>query len=68
MEKTLNVEGMMCQHCVSHVKNALEGIDGVAAADVNLDEKRATVTLDKDVANDALVGAVVEAGYEAVVR
>lgn len=68
MEKTLNVEGMMCQHCVAHVKNALEGIDGVTAADVNLDEKRATVSLAQDVADDTLVGAVVDAGYEATVR
>ena len=24
MEKTIKVEGMMCQHCVAHVKKALE--------------------------------------------
>ena len=27
MTKTLNVTGMMCQHCVAHVKKALEGVD-----------------------------------------
>ena len=67
MEKTLDVEGMMCQHCVAHVKKALEGVAGVTAADVDLDEKRATVTLSADVDDAALVAAVVDAGYEAKV-
>ncbi len=65
MEKTLHVEGMMCQHCVAHVKKALEGVAGVASADVDLDGKKATVQLAEDVADAALVDAVVDAGYEA---
>ena len=44
MEKiTLKIEGMMCQHCVSHVKKALEGVKGVAVVSVDLDTKTATV-------------------------
>lgn len=65
MEKTVYVEGMMCQHCVAHVKKALEGIAGVVSADVDLDGKKATVELSEDVADAALVDAVVDAGYEA---
>ena len=65
MEKTLSVEGMMCQHCVAHVKKALEGIDGVEAAEVDLDAGTATAKLSADVADDALIAAVVDAGYEA---
>lgn len=68
MEKTLDVEGMMCEHCVAHVKKALEGVAGVEAADVNLDAKAATVTLAQDVDDSALVAAIVDAGYEAKVR
>lgn len=64
MEKTIGVEGMMCQHCVAHVKKALEGVEGVVVAEVDLDGKRATVSLSKDVADDVLAAAVVEAGYE----
>ena len=67
MEKTLHVEGMMCQHCVAHVKKALEGVAGVISADVDLDGKKATVELAEDVADAALVDAVVDAGYEAEV-
>lgn len=65
MEKTLSVEGMMCQHCVAHVKKALEGIDGVEAAEVDLDAGTAMARLSADVADDALIAAVVDAGYEA---
>lgn len=63
MKKVLNVEGMMCPHCVAHVKKALEAIDGVSA-DVSLENKQATVTLSKEVSDDVLADAVVNAGYE----
>ena len=65
MEKALHVEGMMCVRCVAHVKKALEAVEGVAAADVDLDAKRAVVSLDADVPDEVLVSAVVEEGYEA---
>ncbi len=66
MKKVLKVEGMSCNHCVMHVKNALLAVDGVADAQVDLDAKTATVSLDKQVADDLLTAAVVDAGYEVV--
>ena len=67
MTKTLNVTGMMCQHCVAHVKKALEGVDGVSAVDVNLEAGTATVEAADSVTDEDLVAAVVDAGYEAAV-
>lgn len=67
MEKKLSVEGMMCQHCVAHVKKALEGVEGVEEAVVDLDSNSATAKLSADVADQALVNAIVDAGYEAKV-
>ena len=64
MEKKLTVEGMMCQHCVAHVKKALEGVEGVSEAVVDLDAGTAVAKLTADVADDALTAAVVDAGYE----
>ena len=64
MKKILSVEGMMCMHCVKHVTDALAAVDGVSSVDVNLKKKRATVVLERDVADEALVSAVVAAGYE----
>ena len=68
MEKILKVEGMSCNHCVASVKKALEGIDGVREADVSLEDKSARVELDKDLADEALVKAVEDAGYSAKIE
>ena len=67
MTRTLNVTGMMCQHCVAHVTKALEGVAGVSSVSVSLEDGTATVEAAEDVSNEALVAAVVDAGYEAEV-
>ena len=64
MTKTMNIQGMMCPHCVAHVKKALTAIPGVEA-DVQLDNKCAVITLAQPVEDAVLVKAVVDAGYEA---
>lgn len=66
MEKTLQVKGMMCQHCVAHVKKALEGVEGVQEAIVDLDAEKAVAKLTKDVSDDVLSAAIAEAGYDVV--
>lgn len=63
MEKTLKIEGMMCEHCEARVKKTLESIDGVISADVKHKENRATVTLSHDVSYETLKNAVEEQGY-----
>lgn len=63
MKKTLKIEGMMCQHCQSHVDKALNGIDGVTAT-VNLEAGTAEVECDACVTDEMLKAAVQEAGYE----
>jgi len=64
-KKILTVTGMSCDHCVNHVKTALEGIDGVADADVSLDDARATVTAQESVSDITLTEAVKASGYDA---
>lgn len=68
MEKILNVEGMSCNHCVASVRKALEDLDGVREADVSLDDKKARVELDKDLADEVLVKAVEDAGFSAKIE
>ena len=63
MEKTIDIEGMSCAHCVKHVTEALNAIDGVKA-EVSLENKNAKVSLLKEVSDDVLKEAVVKAGYE----
>ena len=64
MTKILKIEGMMCVRCVAHVEKALSSIAGVSKVDVILKKKKAIVELTKDVADETLVAAVTEAGYE----
>ena len=64
-EKKLNVEGMMCEHCVAHVTKALEGVKGVKNVRVSLEEGTAVVDAGLLVSDKALVSAVEEAGYKA---
>ena len=66
MTKTLNIEGMMCAHCVAHVEKALSALGGVTAAKADLEGKCATVTLAAPVSDQELKDAVTEAGYEVV--
>ena len=66
MKKVLIVDGMMCAHCQAHVQKALAGVEGVTEAVVDLESKKATVTLARDVADQVLLDAVTEAGYTPV--
>ena len=63
MEKTIKIDGMMCNHCEMHVKKALEALDGVKSAEVSHTAGTAVVTLEKAVADSALKQAVVDQGY-----
>lgn len=66
--KQLKVEGMMCQHCVAHVTQALQDVKGVKNVSVNLEEGTAELDAGLLVRDNALVKAVKEAGYKASVN
>ena len=66
MKTVLNIEGMSCEHCAQHVKEALESIGGVNSAEVYLQAKSATVEHEDNVSLAALKASVEEAGYEAL--
>lgn len=61
---TLPISGMMCEHCVKHVTDALQNVAGVKSVQVSLENEQARVTMDKKVEVDALKEAVKSAGYE----
>jgi len=63
--KTISVPDMMCEHCVSHVKSALESVDGVVNASVSLKDKQAIVDLSKGIPNEKLIKAIEDVGYKA---
>lgn len=66
MTKTMEIKGMMCEHCEARVKKALEAIDGVESAVASHEANNAILTLSKDVDDAVLTKAVVDQDYEVV--
>lgn len=66
MNKIVFVDGMHCAHCAAFVEKSLKAVDGVADASVDLAGKKASVTLEKAVADNVLIKAVADAGFTAV--
>lgn len=66
MTKIIEIEGMMCPHCEAHTKQALEAIDGVESAVASHVDKKACVTLTKEVEDSVLRKAVEDAGYKVI--
>lgn len=62
---TLKVDGMMCMHCVGHVEEGLNALEGVSAK-ADLDSKLVTIENAANLPVEKLIEAVKEAGYDAV--
>jgi copper chaperone len=62
-ERTYAVEGMTCGHCRAAVADEVGGLPGVTGVDVDLEAGTVTVR-GEDVSDEAVAGAVAEAGYE----
>lgn len=61
-KKVLKIEGMHCDHCVKHVQNAINSIDG-ASAKVDLKTQTAEVSYDREINDDDLYHVIEKAGY-----
>ncbi|MCD6633186.1 heavy-metal-associated domain-containing protein [Lactococcus cremoris] len=66
MKETLKIDGMTCDHCVMHVTNALESVEGVEKAKVSLKKKEALIKFDAPADLDQMALAVAEAGYKVI--
>lgn len=63
VEKTMEIEGMMCEHCECTVQKALEAVPGVKQVIANAKAGTAVITMLPDTSEDALSKAVEEVGY-----
>ena len=63
MQKTMHIQGMMCDHCEARVKKVLEGIDGITEATVSHTAGTAVLTLSAEVSDDTLKAAVEAQDY-----
>lgn len=58
MTHSYNISGMTCQNCVRKVKDALEKIPGVNAANVNLNTGKAEIEMKKHISTQDLQNAL----------
>ncbi|MDM7886186.1 heavy-metal-associated domain-containing protein [Curtobacterium sp. RHCKG23] len=69
--ETIAVTGMTCEHCVTSVTEEVSELNGVTDVAVDLvpgGDSTVTVTADHPLDDQALRGAIAEAGYEVVSR
>lgn len=57
------LEGMSCENCARHVREALTRLPGVASVTVDLARGRAKVEAGAEVADEAIIHALDEEGY-----
>lgn len=66
-QEIIRVEGMSCMHCQLRVKKAVEAVEGVQRADVNLQTKQVTVDYEEGKVNlEKVKAAIRETGYEPI--
>ena len=61
----LNITGMTCESCATHIQDALQRIPGVNSAEVSYAEGGARLATAPSVSADALIAAVARLGYGA---
>lgn len=61
----LNITGMTCDSCATHVKDALEKVPGVLSALVSYPKGSAQLATDPGTSPEALTAAVAGLGYKA---
>ena len=62
-EIVLNVEGMMCNKCASHVEEAVKKLSGVKKVSVSLEEKKVSVLCKEGTNAQTIIKAITDAGY-----
>ena len=62
------VPGVSCQHCVNAITKEVSALPGVQRVQVALDTKTVTVEHADQVATEAIIAAINEAGYDEVTR
>ena len=64
--ETIQVSGIRCERCVMRLGGALQGLDGLEAANANLMGQVTLTWDDERVARDDIVAAMARAGFRPV--
>ena len=62
--KTIQIEGMQCNHCKMTVEKALSTIEGIIDVTVNLENKTATIQITKEIEDNIIKNVIEEAGFK----
>lgn len=65
---TLEVGGMTCEGCAGTIQSKIAALEGVSTVDVRLEQDRAYVVCDRDLADSTLVTTVEGAGPAFIAR
>lgn len=63
MKKSIKIDGMSCQHCANRVEKALNGVDRITTAKVDLAAKTAYIESSSEISDNDLRNIIDEAGY-----
>lgn len=63
MKKIIEIEGMQCNHCKMSIEKALKEIEAVETVLVNLEEKKAILTLTKEVEDSEFIKVIEQTGF-----
>jgi copper chaperone len=65
LERELSVPEVHCDHCVSSIEGALNALEGIETARVDLDSKSVKIDYNESkVEMEAIVGAIEDQGYQ----
>ena len=60
----LSIDGMSCENCVRHVREALESLEGVVRVAVSLEKGEAELEATVELIADEIKDALDEEGYD----
>ena len=60
----LSIDGMSCENCVRHVREALEGLEGVVRVSVSLEKGEAELEASVELSADRVKVVLDEEGYD----
>ncbi|MFQ9264043.1 MAG: heavy-metal-associated domain-containing protein [Clostridia bacterium] len=64
-ETNLKIEGMHCAGCSTRLEKVLNNLEGVEKAQVNLQEKKATIKYDENkISLESIKEAIEDAGFK----
>lgn len=63
MKQEVFVSGMTCGGCANTVEKRFTGIPAVDAVEIDLDQKKATLTVEEHVGDDELIAALEGTAY-----